>query len=248
MRKDMAQVVVDEPRSGGRIKTPKGSRRKHQRGFDENSPSYEGIKAPHKQGYNSDTLKEFGEHLSPLYRFVEKAVGRPWDKVYSEVCENLSKDSVVQSHVIDHLMGWVELNCYVEDGKIYDSRGQKVYSEFYVANDGILQKNPHERRRMKYRPVKQERTDYCDLDGKHYHQINDIWYEIELTPIPKTDPPYFLYDVVLGELMRSNSSTRWQLRETYQQANVYGKSKKQINSRMIAKINKAIAERNKKSA
>ena len=47
--------------------------------------------------------KEFGENLNPLWRYLQKQVGRPWDAVYSEVCENMDRRSAVGAHIFQHL-------------------------------------------------------------------------------------------------------------------------------------------------
>ena len=48
-------------------------------------------------------LKLLNENLAPLRRYLERQVGRPWDKVYSEIAEGLRVASTVQRHVRDHL-------------------------------------------------------------------------------------------------------------------------------------------------
>ncbi len=53
--------------------------------------------------------KWLNENLAPLKRFLGKQVGRPWDKVYSEIAENLKPTSTVQQHVRDHIEDFVAL-------------------------------------------------------------------------------------------------------------------------------------------
>ena len=47
--------------------------------------------------------KWFNENLRPLVRFLSANVGRPWDKVRSEIGAHVSCRSAVQKHVLDHL-------------------------------------------------------------------------------------------------------------------------------------------------
>jgi hypothetical protein len=56
---------------------------------------------------HSGSAKELNENLSPLRRYLERQVGRPWNKVYSEIAEHLRPDNVVQQHVRDHLRNFV---------------------------------------------------------------------------------------------------------------------------------------------
>ena len=73
MRDDMAQVIVERPRLRG------GSTRKGRTGDWDAMPSREGMRRPHV--LRGDP-KPLNENLSPLRRFLERQVGRPWDKVY----------------------------------------------------------------------------------------------------------------------------------------------------------------------
>src|SRR5258708_15065697 len=94
MREDMAQVIVERPRLHGH-----NSRKGRDRDWDA-LPSQEGMRRPHKLSGN---WKELNENLAPLRRYLERQVGRPWDKVYSEIAERLRADSAVRQHVRYHL-------------------------------------------------------------------------------------------------------------------------------------------------
>jgi hypothetical protein len=100
MRKDMARVIVERPR----IK-PFNCRKGRQKSRDD-LPSHEGMRRAHAQ---RGDRKELNENLAPLRRYLEKQVGRPWDKVYSEIAECLRVDSTVQQHVRDHLHDFVAI-------------------------------------------------------------------------------------------------------------------------------------------
>jgi hypothetical protein len=47
------------------------------------------------------------ESLGPLRRYLERQVGRPWNKVYAEIAARLCLDNAVQQHVRDHLRDFV---------------------------------------------------------------------------------------------------------------------------------------------
>ena len=51
--------------------------------------------------------KEFGENLNPLWRYLQKQVGRNWDKVYSEICGKMDRRSAVGGHIFEHLFDYV---------------------------------------------------------------------------------------------------------------------------------------------
>ncbi len=60
--------------------------------------------------------KWFNENLRPLVRYLRSNVGRPWDKVYSEMAAHLRPTSTVQRHVFVHLWQMVA-RVVVEKGR-----------------------------------------------------------------------------------------------------------------------------------
>src|SRR6266540_4244860 len=104
MRPDMSKVIVERPRLGSRDKgKAKGRKRELQReGLD--SRRCEGMKRL-KGG-----TKILNEHLGPLRRYLESQVGRPWDKVFSEICAHIDRNSPVQDHVRDHVEDYVTVH------------------------------------------------------------------------------------------------------------------------------------------
>jgi len=96
MRSDMAKVIVERPRRGG------GAR--YARGSQPDGPSMELWRRREGMKTAWRDRKTLNENLAPLWRFLRSRIGRPWDKVYSEVCERINKNSAVQLHVWQHLM------------------------------------------------------------------------------------------------------------------------------------------------
>ena len=43
------------------------------------------------------------ERLDPLGGYLDRQVGRPWDKVFAEICAHISRNSAVQYQVRDHV-------------------------------------------------------------------------------------------------------------------------------------------------
>ena len=74
MRSDMAKVIVERPR------IPAFKSRKGRRQALEDLPVQEGMRRA--RALRGD-LKELNENLKPLRRYLERQVGRRWDKVYS---------------------------------------------------------------------------------------------------------------------------------------------------------------------
>jgi hypothetical protein len=102
MRADMAKVIVERPRKkGGAWRKPKGYQRRLSR-YGDDPPGREGIR-----GCWAGGRKMLNEHLGPLRRYLDKQVGRPWDRVFSEICRHIDRNSAVQDHVRDHVADYV---------------------------------------------------------------------------------------------------------------------------------------------
>jgi len=72
----------------------------------------------HRQyGWNA---KEFSDLLGPLRGYLRKQVGRPWDKVWSEITTTLDSRTLTGQHIFDHICWEVELDAWLgDDGRLY---------------------------------------------------------------------------------------------------------------------------------
>lgn len=59
------------------------------------------------------------DNLAPIKRMLDKSVGQNWDQVYSRLCTQIDRNSVIGQHLFDHLVDFVYLKVYREDGKLY---------------------------------------------------------------------------------------------------------------------------------
>jgi hypothetical protein len=111
MRSDMPQVIIERPRGGPRCKQPKGERKRLQRLSVEDQPRREGYGRRWCENRKWQT-----DLLGPLRRFLRSRVGRPWNKVYAEVCAEIRRESAVQDHLRDHLLQEVSTCVVLIDG------------------------------------------------------------------------------------------------------------------------------------
>lgn len=114
MRDDMARVIVKRPR------IPAFNSRKGRHRPLEELPPREGMRRARAERGDRKTLNE---NLQPLRRYLERQVGRPWDKVYSEIAKHLRVSNTVQQHVRDHLRDFVavkprRLSCAWRQGEV----------------------------------------------------------------------------------------------------------------------------------
>ena len=142
MREDMFKVIVERPRWGSRhgvrskLRYDKVPDRKHATGRRMVLES---------EGWT----KCLNENLAPLKRYLNKQVGRPWNKVYSEICEHLDTGSTVKQHVRDHLTDFILVDVTVaRDGSFRASNHwgaptapDQWWAKLYVdPKDGLIKR------------------------------------------------------------------------------------------------------------
>jgi hypothetical protein len=146
MRKDMAKVLVEKPRSGRSWASHKRRGTMRQKYRDEYNDVQERTQSMsvHKRQAN---YKYSSDNLNPLWRFLDKNVSRPWTKVYAEICEHVNRNNAVQAHVLQHLVDRVVLNPVFLDGRVHYIEddvigGLRELSSFqlYVDRHGILRR------------------------------------------------------------------------------------------------------------
>jgi hypothetical protein len=195
MRHDMYKVIVERPRRGG------GYRSEMPAPEDlEDSPRQEGLRKRHR------SRKWLNENLRPLERFLQSQVGRPWNKVYSEICSGIDRRNTVQQHIHQHLEDFVAVKVTRIDGELHASRhwrGLEPLSsswspKYYVHPEhGLLLVNDARlQARRKLRTQRQDayaqrhegvREGLQVIDAvNQLHRIEGIWYRIEVAPLVST--------------------------------------------------------------
>jgi len=197
----MSKVVIERPRYGH--KDPSKKTKLRIRRYDpdneyESSPK----RLPASKGRGT---KMFSDFLTPLERFLRSNVGRPWDKVYGELCEHLDRRKTTGRHVFEHLEDYVETNCFFgEDGEIYactERDGiQRVHERsrrwmmFYVhPRSGLLcrrEKRPSESDREEQKRTARKEIKRIPISvNQSYIRINGVWYIGDYVP-DEDEAPY----------------------------------------------------------
>jgi len=133
MREDMAKVVTERPRRGhgNPSKKTTGPRiRAYDPDRDYDEPTRLPIARGRQYGYD---CKEFSDRLGPLKRYLRSCIGRPWNKIHSELSQKLDRRSLSGSHIWDHLRWEIETDCYMgADRLAYPTRRTYGLSEVPV--------------------------------------------------------------------------------------------------------------------
>ncbi len=240
MRHDMDRVLVTRPRLGGKV------RRKGRAYPMENLPSRVGMKRA--LALAKADAKTLNEHLQPLRRYLHTQVGRPWDKVWSDIAAGLRGTSTVQQHVRDHVFDFVARDVFLrghdpwlrEFGRERPLR--ESYHELWVdPRSGILRHNRHRvtwRQTLRQRRERTQRTLRARMvpgEGDvQYHLLADgAWWEVILARhvearAPDAVPPM---DVVLSSGLAALPPN-----ELYDRERVYAVSKRQLSRREAARL------------
>ncbi|MGQ0531270.1 MAG: hypothetical protein ACT4OF_01090 [Caulobacteraceae bacterium] len=142
----MSKVIVARPRSG---RAAAGLRPGRTRALADDDGEPIRAKGAREPKTRARKTKQLNETLNPLKRYLASNVGRPWNKVYSEISEHLKATSTVQQHVRDHLDDFVATKTRMRSGVVIVTPrfgGERQLSEdwslYYVhPRTGLLRKN-----------------------------------------------------------------------------------------------------------
>jgi hypothetical protein len=190
MRKDMSKIIVERPRLGSGWERKGRSRSL----VDEDGAP---LRARDRDdvGERSRKTKRLNENLAPLRRFLESNVGRPWNKVHSELAEHIRPTSTVQQHVLDHVSDFVATNTAMKDGEVvvtlrYTRKAEPVkqsWAYLYVhPRTGLLLKNRNWRTppgRTSQPSPKARRHELGPFRQAHF-LADGAWWDVVLEPNP----------------------------------------------------------------
>lgn len=188
MREDMYKVIVERPRRG---KEGDAAAARLRGDFD--GPMRLGMRA----GYGCRSLNE---NLAPLRRYLLAQLGRPWNKVFSEICAGIDRRNTVQQHIHQHIHDFIAVDVKVQDGRLIDIAnrgrflrgGRSISQELYVdPRTGLICLNRH------YRFSRQDAAEYRARETAEIAArrrtvdectllllVEGIWYRVELGVLP----------------------------------------------------------------
>jgi hypothetical protein len=186
MRSDMFKVIVERPRDW-----KGGYRRAARLREDFDGPVHLGMRA----GYAGRFLNE---NLAPLRRYLRAQVGRPWNKVFSEISAGIDRRNTVQQHIHQHIDGFIAIRVGVSGDRLIDLdslssyRGGELRQELYVdPRTGLIRVN--EQYRARHREIDERREqERAQLIARRrilnertvLLRLDDLWFEIALAELP----------------------------------------------------------------
>lgn len=168
MRADLKDLIVNTSRSG-KNKVPAKTQSTNDPDELDNLPEYEGS----RDRYNPDYWGwQFGDRINPLRRALRKNVGRPWDKVYSELVESADSRTLRGWHFRDHIR--MEVDSWNTRQAKLGQRFSRARG-FYVDERGILREDTSRRSWRGYERPKD--PDNCMIGERRFTRVNGCWFE-----------------------------------------------------------------------
>lgn len=187
MRDDIAKLICERQRIGSRSKSIKTALKldptlDYDSGDFDWGPTYVSS-ARHRQEGRCNPVavnmgkkkgpgdsKNLNENLRPLFQFLEKSVGRPWNDVNSEIRSRIDIRRAIGYHVIQHV-GW-----HVDTSGASSIESWRRYG-LYVDDNGILCKA--ERRTNRYWRQQRKKDQITSL-----HWYGNVWFKLETLQAP----------------------------------------------------------------
>lgn len=150
----------------------------------EDLPQKESIKGGRNGWTKYRRTKRHDEKWSYIQRFLTSRVGKAWDEVYSEICEEADARTWVGQHLRDQLDLYVEQNCFMQNGEVLNEHGHVVsrwWNSFYVHPES---KTLEFSKRKSWKPQKDPKRVF-DLKGKSYFRWEGNWYRVKFQTAAK---------------------------------------------------------------
>lgn len=209
MRNDMDKLIVK-----GRSSPKDRSNHEYKVRDVEDLPERGKMKDPSYGWYSGPR-----DHLNPLLNFLKSRVGKPWAKVYAEICDVTDHRSFEGRHLREHIDQMV-----ISEEKLAVTLGRRYgrhYWEFYYDHKGVLREWKGEGWIGAYRRP-EPNPDKCVVNGRPYLRVNGCWFEGEYFTVPTEA---LEWQDVPGERKRQLLPKQ------------YTRSKKQLNKKELKALN-----------
>jgi len=177
MRDDFHKVVIERPRGGSSNPSRKTGWSVDRARYD---PEEEyALSNRESMSWTRYGDKHFSDHLSPLRRYLEKQIGRPWRKIEGEIRKALDTRTVIGRHLWDHARVMVRTEVRMNpDGRPFDLRGYPISHLYVHPRSGLLLRPKpwiEDEARARTRRLEQAREIALDATTRA-EKIGDLWY------------------------------------------------------------------------
>jgi len=185
MRSDMHKIIVERPRFlRARWKNKKTALRLTQEQSAEAMEAAEDYDSGPGRASSRRHEKWLNENLAPLWRYLERQVGRPWNKVYGEIKETIDTRSAIGLHVLQHMKQYVVTDAFLHNGVVceWHWRGGAVpVTGLYVhPKTGLLRMAKPKKEPVAPAPVEVIRIS----PTLQLEKFNGLWFRVEYRLLP----------------------------------------------------------------
>lgn len=188
MRSDMCKIIVERPR---RSKDLNEHALRLRNALD--GPAHLGMRV----GYG---YRELNENLAPLRRYLHSQVGRPWNKVFSEICSTIDRRNPVQQHIHRHIDQFIATRVEIRAGKLIECgkfglRPLGASGELYVdPRTGLICRTKTQASR---RATKRQRREQAETEARRrvldehtqLLKLEDAWFRVMWSRFPRRRSP-----------------------------------------------------------
>jgi hypothetical protein len=253
MRKDMSKLIVERPRWGRAVAGLRPGRTRTLVDDDGEPIKAKGAREPKGREPRN---KHFSDTLNPLKRYLASNVGRPWNKVHSEISEHVKPTSTVQQHILQHVEDFVATKTRMKGGAVMVTPrygGERALADdwclYYVhPRTGLLRKNEKYKRmsavrraqRVKEEVDRAKRMRVLDATTQ-VHLFKGDWWEVKLAKVKITQkraPHGLTYTAqhLYTDVVHSAKLSSLDAEKLYGVANVYAAAKRQLNKTEIKRL------------
>lgn len=241
MRKDMADVLREPGSRGGNGKRNRFDKKNMNFKRDEDAAPSKATSMGASRNFGYDRKRPHWS-IKPVLRFIGQNVGRPWDFVWSEICDVLRSDTDSGLHIRETILRYIEREVVIdENGTPRNPDGRALSSwrwpNYYVHPEtGLLCVAPKDKPRASARPP------FAILDGALvFKKIDGVWYELVMKEWTdeerKTERARGFGAPLKWEKPFSSYLTEWESKYRYGSRNCrYASDKRQLNSREIRQL------------
>lgn len=165
MRKDMKDIIVDV--------------RGYHDSWGEQDLKYDGDyeDAPKKERMRTISTRRSGLRDAPLRRYLGKQVGRHWNQIWSEICEEADIRTSLGRRLRHQIAYYVETDLELVDGQLEAKTkwgmGYYYFGLYVHPETGILEEKKYEEHIWEKKPLTKFRR-----DNKAYEIVDGFWYEV----------------------------------------------------------------------
>jgi hypothetical protein len=188
MRSDMHKVIVERPRMlRSKWKNRKTALRLSETQRAQAVRDAEDYDSGRPRASSARHEKILNENLAPLKRFLMQQVGRPWDKVYSEICRTIDTRSAIGLHVLQHVEDFIAIDTFIENGKVCErncSRVMEVRGLYVHPVTRII-------RLAKRRPSQPKLAELSLVavnETLEFEKIDGLWFQMEYRMCDPDEP------------------------------------------------------------